>query len=74
MTYEEALYVAGLCVALADTLDGKDRAIDLCLAAGYMRGLIDAGEPVGSIAYEDAVAAMGRCLVRTQPTREMEVA
>lgn len=52
VTYEEANYRAGQCLALADLdVDDKDLCRELNFHAGYMRGLMMAGEPVNSVTF-----------------------
>lgn len=63
ITYEEVLFLAGKLVAFADLhAPSRDDVIDLCLRAGYLRGLVDAGEPVDShrftSTYDAATAAL----------------
>lgn len=47
-TYEDVLLLAGELVATADLYSGKEDAMDLCLQAGKLRGLVAAGEPINS--------------------------
>lgn len=57
-TYEEALLLAGKLVAFADLYaSDRDTIIDLCLRAGTIRGLVNAGEPVDSHRFESTIDA-----------------
>ncbi|MHB1098899.1 MAG: hypothetical protein ACYCZR_05020, partial [Burkholderiales bacterium] len=52
VTYDQANYHAGQCVALAALdVDDKDLCEALAYQAGLMRGLILAGEPVNSATF-----------------------
>ena len=47
-TYEHIQLVAAELVGYADLHADKDLAISMCLQAGFLRGLVYAGEPVDS--------------------------
>lgn len=52
VTYDQANYHAGQCVALAALdVDDKDLCEGLTYSAGLMRGLMLAGEPVDSSVF-----------------------
>jgi hypothetical protein len=50
-TYSEALLLAGECVAAADNRTDDTLLMDLCLLAGRLRGLLQAGEPTDSTLF-----------------------
>lgn len=61
-TYSEALLLAGECVATAYEHDDGEIIMDLCLLAGRMRGLIQAGEPTNSALFRTTYAEADRLL------------
>jgi hypothetical protein len=54
-TYEDVLLLAGELVAHADLYSDKDDAMDLCLHAGKLRGMVAAGEPINSGQFADVI-------------------